>query len=42
MDVPRNLIDIDRLANQLKGIDVSKLHHLKTVRWSSAVTMIDE
>ena len=34
----RNLIDVDRLANQLKGIDLSKLHHQPTVRWSCAVT----
>jgi hypothetical protein len=36
----RNLIDVDRLANQLKGIDLSKLHHQPTVRWSCAVTHV--
>ena len=34
----RNLIDIDRLADQLKGRDLSQLHHQPTVCWSSAVT----
>ena len=36
----RNLIDVDRLANQLNGIDLSKLHHQPTVRWSCAVTHV--
>ena len=34
----RNLIDIDRLANQLKGCDLKRLRHQPTVRWSGAVT----
>jgi hypothetical protein len=34
----RNLIDIDRLADQLKGCDLGRLRHQPTVRWSSAVT----
>ena len=36
----RNLIDIDRLANQLKGIDLSELHRQQAVRWSCAVTHV--
>ena len=34
----RNLIDIDRLADQLKGCDLRRLRHQPTVRWSGAVT----
>ena len=34
----RNLIDIDRLAAQLKGCDLRRLRHQPTVRWSGAVT----
>jgi hypothetical protein len=34
----RNLIDIDRLADQLKGRDLSQLRHQPTVCWSGAVT----
>ena len=34
----RNLIDIDRLADQLKGCDLKRLRHQPTVRWSGAVT----
>ena len=34
----RNLIDIDRLADQLKGRDLSHLRHQPTVRWLGAVT----
>jgi len=34
----RNLIDIDRLADQLKGCDLGRLRHQPTVRWSGAVT----
>jgi hypothetical protein len=34
----RNLIDIDRLADQLKGCDLRQLRHQPTVRWSGAVT----
>ena len=34
----RNLIDIDRLANQLKGCDLRRQRHQPTVRWSGAVT----
>ena len=34
----RNLIDIHRLADQLKGCDLGRLRHQPTVRWSGAVT----
>ena len=34
----RNLIDIDRLADQLKGCDLGRLRHQPTVRWSGTVT----
>ena len=34
----RNLIDIDRLADQLKGMDLSTLSHQPMVCWSCVVT----
>lgn len=34
----RNLVDIDRLAKQIKGKDLSRLSHQPMVCWSSAVT----
>ena len=34
----RNLVDIDRLADQLKGKDLSTLSHQRMVCWSCAVT----
>lgn len=34
----RNLIDIDRLANQLEDLNLTKLHKQPFVRWSCAVT----
>ena len=36
----RNLIDIDRAANQLNGTDLSELQRQPTVRWSCAVTHV--